>query len=186
MPTLRNRRHEQFATLVAGGMTARKAYVAAGFSGNGAAQSASRLVKQSAVERRIAELRDGQSNSAASWPIAAQAGSQQGWLSREYVLENVKGILERALKEGKLTAAIQAARLLGLEMGLFRERLDKSFAWDGDLSKLTTPQLERVFTSMQVILAKELANGAPAEPGDAALRLPLGAASATIDVQIVP
>ena len=66
------------------------------------------------------------------------------------------------------------------------EVVDKSFEWDGDLSKLTTPQLERVFTSMQLILAKELANGAPAEPGDAALRLPLGAASATIDVQIVP
>ena len=63
MPTLRNRRHEHFANFVAGGMTARKAYVAAGFSGNGAAQSASRLAKQTAVERRIAELRDGQSNS---------------------------------------------------------------------------------------------------------------------------
>jgi phage terminase small subunit len=56
MPTLSNPRHEQFAALVAGGMTPTKAYVAAGFAGKGAAQSASRLAKIPVAAARIAEL----------------------------------------------------------------------------------------------------------------------------------
>jgi hypothetical protein len=167
-------------------MTATKAYVAAGFSGNGAAQSASRLAKQSVVERRIAELRDAQSNSAASRPIAAESEVSQGWLTREYVLGNMRAILATALEEKKLTAAIQAVRLLGLEVGLFRVRPEMSIEWDGDLSKLSMAQLERVISSMQAMMAKELANGAPAEPGDEALLLPVGAASPPVDVQVVP
>jgi hypothetical protein len=167
-------------------MTATKAYIAAGFSGNGAAQSASRLAKQFAVERRIAELRDTNSNPAVPRSMAVESGTQQGWLNRAYLLENMRTILETALEEGKLTAAIQAVRLLGLEVGLFRERPEKSIEWDGDLSKLSMAQLERVISSMQAMMAKELANGAPAEPGDEALLLPVGAASPPVDVQVVP
>jgi hypothetical protein len=179
MPILRNRRHEQFANFVAGGMNATKAYVAAGFSGNGAAQSASRLSKQPSIAQRIEELRSAQMNS-----CALEAQARQTWLTRSYVLEGMKRTFERALCEGKLASAVQALRLLGLEVGLFSDRLDKSVEWDGDLSKLTMPQLERVLSSMQAMLAKELANGAPAEPGDQALLLPAG--PQVVDVEVQP
>jgi phage terminase small subunit len=56
MPALPNLRHEHFAVLVGGGTPTTQAYLAAGFSGKGAAQSASRLVRVAAVANRIAEL----------------------------------------------------------------------------------------------------------------------------------
>jgi cell pole-organizing protein PopZ len=56
MPLLENPRHEQFAQRVAAGATAVAAYVAAGYSESGAAQSAARLLKNAQVRARVQEI----------------------------------------------------------------------------------------------------------------------------------
>jgi hypothetical protein len=61
MPVLRNKRHELFAqALVSGRVTATEAYVSAGYSGKGAAVSASRLRRKATVSARIRELQENQ------------------------------------------------------------------------------------------------------------------------------
>ena len=56
MPILTNPKHEQFAVLMAQGLSATKAYVQAGYSARGARQSAHSLLKNADISRRIAEL----------------------------------------------------------------------------------------------------------------------------------
>src|SRR5438093_13697841 len=57
MPILNNPRHEHFAQLVASGLSPTDAYVAVGFSKNGAHASSHRLQRTPAVSSRVAELR---------------------------------------------------------------------------------------------------------------------------------
>lgn len=57
MAILANSRHEHFAQLVAKGDSASRAYVSAGFSKSGAAQSARRLLTNAQVCARIRELK---------------------------------------------------------------------------------------------------------------------------------
>jgi len=56
---LKNDRHERFAKLVASGKPAADSYIKAGFRQRGAAQSASRLRRNTLVANRIAELEPG-------------------------------------------------------------------------------------------------------------------------------
>ncbi len=56
MSVLNNSKHEQFAQLVAKGVNATKAYVSAGYSGNGARGGAARLYAKATVCARIREL----------------------------------------------------------------------------------------------------------------------------------
>jgi hypothetical protein len=56
MPVIDNIKHEQFALLVAKGVSATKAYVSAGYSPKGAQQSAARLLQNAAICARIKEL----------------------------------------------------------------------------------------------------------------------------------
>jgi hypothetical protein len=56
MSVLNNSKHEQFAQLIAKGVNATKAYVSAGYSGNGARGGAARLNAKATVCARIREL----------------------------------------------------------------------------------------------------------------------------------
>jgi hypothetical protein len=56
MPVLSKSRHEQFAQFVAKGLSAKEAYISAGYAKAGAAQNASRLITNEQVSRRIEEL----------------------------------------------------------------------------------------------------------------------------------
>jgi hypothetical protein len=58
MPTLPNSKHEHFAELVAKGVSATKAYVAAGYSANGARQSSARMVSTAVIRSRVRELQE--------------------------------------------------------------------------------------------------------------------------------
>lgn len=58
MPALKNARHEAFARGIVEGRSARQAYISAGYSENGADQSASRLLSNAEVSARVAELKD--------------------------------------------------------------------------------------------------------------------------------
>lgn len=58
LPVLKNSRHEKFAeTLAVGNVSARAAYIAAGYSKTGADQNASALMRNHKVAARIAELK---------------------------------------------------------------------------------------------------------------------------------
>ncbi len=54
---LKNKRHEHFAHQVAKGVNATEAYIRAGFSPNGAQQSAARLLSKAVVCSRVAEIK---------------------------------------------------------------------------------------------------------------------------------
>jgi hypothetical protein len=56
MPLLKNQRHELFAQQIAKGLSATQAYVKAGYSEQGAAQSADRLLRNADLKARIAEI----------------------------------------------------------------------------------------------------------------------------------
>ena len=136
MPILSNPRHEQFAAFVAGGMSPAKAYAAAGFTGKGAAQSASRLAKRPSVAARIAEL------STISSTVIARA-----LVDRDFVLIGLKGIATNTtLKE---SARVRAYELLGKELGMFRDAVDITQKLDADPKKWTKEQLERVTKELE-------------------------------------
>src|SRR5215472_10894611 len=135
MPILTNTRHEQFATLIAGGMSPTRAYSAAGFTGKGAAQSASRLAKTPPVAARIAELtRD-----------LSSLSVQRAVVDRQYVLSRLRENVERAMQaepvldsKGKPvgtyrydgSVANRALELLGKELGMFANRAASEDVWD--------------------------------------------------------
>jgi hypothetical protein len=58
MPVLPNSRHERFVQSIVAGGTATAAYTAAGYSRNGAAQSAQRLLRDVKIQARKAELEE--------------------------------------------------------------------------------------------------------------------------------
>ena len=58
MPVLTKSRHERFVQSIISGANATGAYIAAGYSKNGAAQSAQRLLKNIEIQARKAELEE--------------------------------------------------------------------------------------------------------------------------------
>ena len=137
MATLTNPRHERFAVLVANGLSATDAYTGAGFIGKGSTQSASRLARTPAVASRIAELRKSLSDGALT-TVA---------LDRQWVLRGLRSLAEDPDQSG--STRVQAYVKVGEELGMFRTQVDDSFQWDGDLTKLTMPQLLKLAASMR-------------------------------------
>jgi hypothetical protein len=151
MSAVANPRHERFASLVAGGMTASKAYSAAGFGGKGAAQSASRLLKSPSISARVVELSQ----------MTTTHGAIQTRIDREWVLGSLKDIAENG---ASLTARLRALELLGQELGLFRNK-SSELPWDGDLSSLTDEQLQRMSYYFERIAAKKPIDISPRPSG---------------------
>jgi len=136
MPLLANSRHEQFAALVAGGMRPSKAYIAAGFDGRGAPQSASRLAKTPLVAARIAELR-----------TTSTTAITRALIDRDLVLTGLKDIATNT--ELKESARVRAYELLGKELGMFRDSLDITQKLDSDPKKWTKEQLAKVTKTIE-------------------------------------
>src|SRR5215471_18729034 len=89
MPILSNPRHEKFCELVAAGAKPPEAYGSAGYSRNGASQAASRLLSKPEVRTRVQEFQS-----------RAQASAiEKSALSRGWVLERLKFIAERCMRE---------------------------------------------------------------------------------------
>ena len=82
-------RHEEFCIAVASGMTAEQAYIQAGYSENGAAQSGSRLLRNANIRSRIRGLRKA---------MAEQAIAQAA-LTREYVITHLMTIVEQCMQQ---------------------------------------------------------------------------------------
>ena len=134
MPVLKNARHEKFSIGLADGLSQEKAYVAAGFSPNGARGSASTLIKQHPyiLKRRDEILAEREKLHAVSTVKACEALA----IDKEWVLNELIDTVFKAKrgqpvrnKEGEivgyrpnLAAATAALALLGKELGMFRER----------------------------------------------------------------
>jgi hypothetical protein len=137
---LNNSRHEAFAVLLAGGVAQDEAYTRAGYSKKGAAQSASRLAKTRSVAARIEELNRSRSDS------IGHAFLTRTQLDRDLVVDILTRNAAAAFAKGDHSAVNRAAELLGRELGMFREK--PQISWDGDLDKLSLPQLENLLASM--------------------------------------
>jgi phage terminase small subunit len=148
MPALSNPRQEQFAQLVASGTTATEAYTSVGYAKVGASSSAARLLRNAPIQTRVAELKQ----------AVSQATVTRAAVDRAYVLAGLKENFERAMQhrpvldaKGKETGiyayngqvANRALELIGKELGMFVDR-NMDVPWDGDPSKLTDAQLDKV------------------------------------------
>lgn len=128
-PSLPNARQEKFTQLVASGKSPTESYISAGFSPNGAAQSAQNLLKKTYIQERILSLRG---------PIVAAAVDRCA-ISKAWVLEGLRKNYERAMQQEAVldregnetgeftyagTVANRALELMGKELGMFIDRKD--------------------------------------------------------------
>ena len=160
MPLLKNARHEHFAQLVAGGKTPLAAYIAAGFSKNGAHPSAIRLLKVAKVCSRVEELRKAVEEPARERAIEKAAVSK-AWVLEKLTrvvdlgmaLEPVKGADGKEigeLKAANLPAANTALNLIGKELGMF---IDRKEVRTGPLDDLPHDELKALRDAIDTISA---------------------------------
>ena len=128
MPALLNAKHEHFCQLIAGGLSATKAYINAGYSAAGASTSASRLLQNAEVRARASELKAAVSSTAIE-RIA---------VDRAWVLATLKRNAERAEDRGDGSTVNRACELIGKELGMFRERQEISGSDGGPLDSTIT------------------------------------------------
>ena len=145
MPVLSDPRHERFAELVASGRTPADAYVAAGYKERTAYTCGPRLLKRPEVRDRVHELRQ----------TAAQVSVTRSALNREFVLGELMDNALKAKQDQQWASSNRALELLGKELGMFVDRAAHSFSWDGDLSKLTDEQLDKLIEQFEAMLAAQ-------------------------------
>jgi len=121
---LGNQKHEHFCQLVAGGASAIKAYVSAGYSEGGAAQNSSRLMQTDEVRNRIAELRS----------AVTERGVEKASVDQARVILRLQQ-LSMAAEEGRqFSAAIRAEELLGKQIGMFKDSVQLSGEVDNNVN----------------------------------------------------
>lgn len=157
MGVLRNAKHEHFAQLVSKGETPPRAYVIAGYSEHGAAQSANRLLKDAEVCSRIAQLREAVEKPSRERAIE-KAAVDKAWVLSQLV-ENVNmGKQAEPVRDNEgnetgeykqnLAAANKALELIGKELGMFIERKEVR---TGALDALPTSELEAMENAIDAI-----------------------------------
>lgn len=167
MPLLKNARHEHFATLVAGGKDPTEAYVAAGFSPNGARPSATRLLQVATVCSRVAEMRKSVEEPARERAIEKAA------VNKAWVLERLTKIVDLGmaldpvkdsegndlgeLKAANLPAANAALALIGKEIGMF---IDRKIVQTGPLDDALPAELTALEQALATV-RKARASSAP-------------------------
>jgi phage terminase small subunit len=152
--SLRNPRYERFAQGLAEGKPAYQAYIDAGFAKAGAAQSASRLLKnqRAGIRERVAEiLQEREQIDAEGTKLAIERTA----IDKEWVIERLRENVERAMqarpvidRAGNPTgsyvyngaAANRALELLGKELGMFIERRENKIVDEFD--NMTDEQVE--------------------------------------------
>lgn len=153
-----NPRWEVFSSLVASGIPLSTAYINAGFSSTSAESSSSRLAVHPKVAARIAELRQ----------LKATSREQTAWLNRQYVIDNLREIVERCMQvkpilnsEGQETgqftfqpqAANRSLELLGKAAGIFIERSESVTL---DIDKFSDEQLNEIIAKAEAKQTKEV------------------------------
>lgn len=110
MTKLKNAKRERFCQEYVKDLNATQAYIRAGYSENGAAQSAEKLLRNTEVRARIAEL---------------QAKlSQKLEITQEKVLRDLEQIRTEALKEGAFGPAARAVELQGKHIGMWPNKVE--------------------------------------------------------------
>ena len=127
MPALKSSKHEYFAHQVANGIKPVDAYVAAGYSPNGADQSSSKLLKKTEVAARVAEIAETIADRAMD-----KAAIDKAWVMKELVevVQMAKAYDPVISKDGtnsgevkqNLAAANTALSLIGKELSMFVDR----------------------------------------------------------------
>lgn len=112
MPTLHNAKHEHFAQLLAKGEAPQKAYVLAGYSEQGAAQSASRLLRNAKICSRVAQLRD----------VVIERAIEKTGIDKAWIMERLVENATLAAAAEDYSPSNKALELLGKELGMFAEK----------------------------------------------------------------
>jgi hypothetical protein len=115
MATLSNQKHELFAQAIAKGTRHEHAYRAAGYkpkNSRSAVSAASRLLSNSGVSARVAEL---------TAEIVQVAVNAVG-ISKTNVIQMLMGDRQRAIGNGQIGQALRAAELMGKAIGMFIHR----------------------------------------------------------------
>ena len=120
---------ERFCQLVADGTEPIQACISAGYKPSGAKQCATRLFKEDAIQKRVAEIQQ----------AARQTSARSAMFSRKRVLNRLSELSFKAEQRGHYAAAIHCEELIGREQNMFVLRPHE--VWDGDLAKLTDDQL---------------------------------------------
>lgn len=150
---LDNAKHEHFCQLVSNGESATVAYELAGYSAQGAAASASRLLKKAEICERLAFLRSLKEKQHAEVvsAVVEKAGLTKEWIISQ-LMENVamaKAAEPVLDSEGKptgeykqnLPAANKALELLGSEIGMFIKKAE--VGKPGEFQDLADDELDR-------------------------------------------
>lgn len=110
MPTLENARHERFCQEYVVDLNATQAYIRAGYSANGAGQSAEKLLKKAEVAARIEELKAGV--------------TQRLELTQEKVISDLEDLKTKAAVAGNFGPAVRATELIGKHIGMWPTKID--------------------------------------------------------------
>ena len=136
MPELKNKKHEEFATLRAGGCTLGAAYATAfGFETELRQHAAhgSRLSKRPLVAARLEE----------KLPETAVASTED--LDPEFVIQNLLQVLQKAVDSGKFSSANRTLELLGKFQGMFNDRRNDRRERETDLPDFDGMTPEKIF-----------------------------------------
>ena len=159
-----NERRDLFCIAIASGLTAEKAYISAGYSANGASQSASRMLRNAQIRARIRGLR----KDIAERAIAKSAPT------KNYVISQLMTIVERCMQHEPLRdksgcvlgyarytpmVAIRALELLGKELGMFKGRPERQKA----IEHMTLEEMKQRQAELDKRL-KELEDQSQTEP----------------------
>ena len=117
MPVLTNSRHERFVQGIISGATATAAYIRAGYSKNGAAQSAQRLLKNVGIQARRAALEERLVGTFVGGQIAERdhrLAVYQNSLDRLLALIDERAVAYEHVKPGGATGLlIRRVRMIG-------------------------------------------------------------------------
>jgi phage terminase small subunit len=161
--SLKNPKHEHFAQIVSNGESPARAYVLAGYSENGAAQSANRLLMNAEICSRIAELRKEKElmHSASVAQVVESAGIDKAWVMAKLVRVVELGMQAEIIKDddGKvigdgdaqnLAAANKALELIGKEFAMF---IDRKEVRTGPLDDLAHEDLKALYEALTALAA---------------------------------
>lgn len=110
MAALDNAKRERFCREYVIDLNATQAYIRAGYSVNGAGQSAEKLLKNAEVVARIAELQ--------------LKVTQRLEITQEKVLQDLEDIKTEAMGEGQFGPAVRAAELQGKHIGMWPNKIE--------------------------------------------------------------
>lgn len=110
MAKLSSARHERFCREYVIDGNATQAYIRAGYSENGAAQSAAALLRNPKISSRIAELQ--------------RKVAEKAEITAEKVIDDLEALGSKAAGEGQYSAAIRAKELVGKHIGMWPNKVD--------------------------------------------------------------